>query len=175
MDSPDAPRWTRALAACESALAALGIALFVAVMLAVCAEVLMRYHFNRPIAWVVELGEYALLWITFLGAPYVLRLGGHVRVDILLVRLSAAWRRRCGLASSASGALVSLVLLVFGANVTWTAFVRGSFKPTGIDVPTWIVVSVIPIGGALLFLRFLRLFEEYRRGTTDFGTEGAHP
>lgn len=164
-------RW---LTACENALAALGTGIFVFITLAVCAEVLLRYGFNSPIAWVVEVSEYALLWITFLGASWALRNGGHVRVDILLQHLSPPALRICGLISSASGVLTSLVLVVFGANVTLTAMARGSFRPTGIDIPTWIVVVVIPVGGLLLFFRFLRLFLEYYAHQRDFGAEPSH-
>lgn len=167
-------RLLRGLTAVENAFAFLGTAVFVFITLAVCAEVLLRYGFNSPIPWVVEISEYALLWITFLGASYVLRNGGHVRVDILLQHLSPGALRVCGLISSTAGAIVSLVLVVFGTNVVWTAYMRGSFKTTGIDVPTWMVVIVIPLGGVLLFCRFLRLFVEYYTRQRDFGAESTH-
>ena len=164
-------RW---LTACENALAALGAAIFAFITLAICAEVVLRYGFNRPISWVVEISEYALLWITFLGASWVLRNGGHVRVDILLKFLSRPALRACGLLSSASGVLISLVLVVFGSNITWTLMARGSFRPSVVGIPTWIVVVVIPVGGLLLFFRFLRMFVEYYRRERDFGAEPSH-
>lgn len=167
-------RLQRWLSICETAAAALGSAIFVFITLAVCAEVVLRYGFNRPLVWVVEISEYALLWITFLGASWVLDQGGHVRIGILLQYLSPPAVRACGLFSSAVGAMTSLVLVVFGSQVTWTAAARGSFKPTGIDVPTWIVVVIIPIGGLLLLLRFLRLFAEYYAGARDFSVEPGH-
>ena len=167
-------RLLRILSVCEGVCAAGATLLFVAITVAICAEVLLRYGFNSPIAWVVELSEYALLWITFLGASYVLRHGGHVRVDILLQYLSPAALRVCGMVSAASCALTSLVILVFGIDATWTAYQRGAYKPTGIDVPTWIVLIVIPIGALLLLLRFARLFLEYRSRARDFGAEPSH-
>lgn len=164
----------RLLAACENLCAAAATLLFVAMTLVVCAEVLLRYGFNRPIAWVVELSEYSLLWITFLGAAWVLRHGGHVRVDILLQYLSPSALRSCGMLSCALGAFTSLVIFGFGVDATWTAYVRGAFKPTGTDVPTWMVLSVIPIGSLLLLLRFARLFAEYYAHKRDFGAEPSH-
>jgi TRAP-type C4-dicarboxylate transport system permease small subunit len=164
-------RW---LSACEDALAALGAAIFVFITLSICAEVVLRYGFNSPLSWVVEVSEYALLWMTFLATAWVLREGGHVRVDILMQLLSPAALRVCGLLSAGSGVVASLVLVVFGANATWMAFMRGSFKSTGLDIPTWMVVIVIPVGSLLLLLRFLRLFVEYYRGSRDFGIETYH-
>jgi C4-dicarboxylate transporter, DctQ subunit len=167
-------RLLRILAACESVGAAGATLLFVGITLAICAEVLLRYGFNSPLSWVVEMSEYALLWITFLGASWVLRHGGHVRVDILLQYLSPTALRVCGLFSSATGMATTLVLIVFGIDATWTAFARGAFKPTGTDVPTWMIVIVIPVGGLLLFLRFARLFAEYWTRRRDFGAEPTH-
>jgi TRAP-type C4-dicarboxylate transport system permease small subunit len=167
-------RWLRWLAAGEDALAVLGAALFAFITLAICAEVLMRYGFNRPLAWVDEVSEYALLWMTFLGTSWVLRQNGHVRVDILMQFFSPATLRRCGLFSAACGMLAALVLVIFGARATWIAFARGSYKSTGLDLPTWIVLVVIPLGGLLLFARFSRMAYEYYSGLRDFGAEPSH-
>jgi C4-dicarboxylate transporter DctQ subunit len=167
-------RLLRILAACENAAAAGAALLFVGITLAICAEVLLRYGFNSPIRWVVEISEYALLWITFLGAAWVLRSGGHVRVDIMLQYLSPAALRVCGLFSAAAGALTTLVLFAFGVEATVTAIMRGAFKPTGIDVPTWMIIIVIPAGALLLFFRFARLFAEYWTRRRDFGAEPSH-
>jgi len=51
---------------------------------------------------------------------------------------------------------VAIVLMVFGASVTWTSYMRGAFKPTTLEIPTWIMLLIIPIGCALLAARFLR-------------------
>jgi TRAP-type C4-dicarboxylate transport system permease small subunit len=167
-------RLLRILSVCEGVCAAGATLLFVAITLAISAEVLLRYGFNSPIRWVVELSEYALLWITFLGAAWVLRNGGHVRVDILLQYLSLAALRVCGLVSAGLGALTMLVILGFGVHATWSAYARGAYKPTGIDVPTWIVLIVIPVGSLLLSLRFAHLFVEYWTRGRDFGAEPSH-
>ena len=167
-------RLLRILAACENVGALGATLLFVAITLAICAEVLLRYGFNSPIAWVVEISEYALLWITFLGASWVLRQGGHVRVDIVLQHLSARALRVCGLFSSGLAAVTVLVLFVYGVDATWTAYLRGAFKPTGTDVPTWMIIIVIPLGALLLFFRFARMFAEYWTRQRDFGAEPSH-
>src|SRR5690625_471832 len=45
--------------------------------------VMMRYIFNVPIQWVVEINGYMLVAVTLLSMSYVLRIDGHIRVDIL--------------------------------------------------------------------------------------------
>lgn len=143
-------------------------------MLVICAEVLLRDGFNSPISWMVEITEYALLWVTFLGSAWVLRSGGHVRVDIMLQFLSPAALRFCGLISSALGLLGTAIIFAFGVGATWSAYLEGAYKPTATNVPTWMVIIVIPIGSLLLALRFLRLFLEYHSHQRDFGAEPSH-
>ena len=146
----------------------LGVAaglLLVAVTLSVCLEVLMRYGFNSPLVWVVELSEYALLWITFLGTAWALKTGAHVRVDIFLGLFSQAWRRRFGMLSSVLGIGISLVLVVWGVVATWDKILSGAYKATVLEFPGWIVVVFIPVGSLFLLIRFLRNFVEYANGT----------
>ena len=41
--------------------------IFLFMMVAVCVDVIMRYWFQSPMGWVVEVCEYLLLYVTFLG------------------------------------------------------------------------------------------------------------
>ena len=140
------------------------IFVLVAVTAIVCLEVVMRYGFDQPQVWVVEIAEYALLYITFLGTAWTLRNNGHVRVDILVGMMGPGWRARIGVVTSLLGLGVSLVLVVFGAQATWTAFVRGAYKPTLVEFPTWLVLVVIPVGSLFLAIRFLRQAVAHARG-----------
>jgi TRAP-type C4-dicarboxylate transport system permease small subunit len=155
----------------EGALAALAILLLCAVTLSVCLEVLMRYGFNSPLIWVVEIGEYALLYITFLGTAWALKNGSHVRVDIILGLFSQTTRRVLGVISSSLGVIISIVLTVCGILVTWDKFASHAYKPTVVEFPTWIVVIVIPIGSFFLGVRFLRILVEYWTGERVDRTE----
>ncbi|MDA0262032.1 MAG: TRAP transporter small permease, partial [Proteobacteria bacterium] len=138
----------------EDIFAWIAIAILVAITVAVCLEVLMRYVFNSPIYFVVELSEYGLLYITFLGAGWALRENGHVRVEIFLAALNKTWRHRMGILSSSFGIIVSFVLLYFGTSRTLDAYARGLFKATIVEFPTWIVLIVIPLGSFVLLGRF---------------------
>lgn len=71
----------------------------------------------------VELQWYLFTLLFLLGAPYVLRCGGHVRVDLLYGRLSERARAWIDLAG---GLLFLLPFCAFAAWITWPA-VRGSW------------------------------------------------
>jgi TRAP-type C4-dicarboxylate transport system permease small subunit len=60
----------------------------------------------------------------------------------------------CALLGNIVSFAVALALTVFGAWTTWTAYVRHLFKPTLLEVPTWIVLIVIPAGSLILAMRY---------------------
>jgi TRAP-type C4-dicarboxylate transport system permease small subunit len=59
-----------------------GVVLF-ALMLYTVLDVVLRYGFNKPFASSVEMTEFAMAVIVFLGLAYCGWTGGHVAVDIL--------------------------------------------------------------------------------------------
>ena len=154
----------RALTALEDAAAWLSTAVLAGLMFLICTDVMLRYVFNAPLSFGVEISEISLLWITMLGSAYVLRQGGHIRVDLLLNLLSPRATRQCALFSSVVCAIACAVLTVYGTDAVATSLIRGSFKPTSLEIPVWAIIIVIPIGGFLLTLRFVRMFFEYRSG-----------
>ncbi|MBI4966693.1 MAG: TRAP transporter small permease [Rhodospirillales bacterium] len=149
-------RFDRALSKIENLFAGLGVFGLVFILFSVCLEIVLRGLFNKPQQWVIEFTEYAMLYITFLGTAWLQRQEGHVAVDLLTNALSPSWRRRFSMVSSVLGLFVGTVLAWFGTTATINAFVRGAHKPTVLEFPTWIVLVVIPLGGAVLGLRFLQ-------------------
>ena len=126
------------------------------IMLSICLEVIMRYFLNRPLVWVIEMAEYALLYITFLGTAWLLRREGHVTVDILLVRLNPKNQAALGFFSSIIGIIISLVFIWYGSDVAWDHYQRGVFKPTVLQFPTAPILAIIPIGSVILAMQFIR-------------------
>ena len=72
------------------------IALMAAMAVLVFANVVSRYVFNYSFIWVEELSRYMMIWVGFLGAGLVLRVGAHIAVDVLPGPAAArAPRARC--------------------------------------------------------------------------------
>jgi len=126
------------------------------ITLSVCLEVILRYFFNRPQVWVIELSEYALLYITFLGAAWVLKSGGHVTVDLFTDFLGSRGRAICSLISFIVCFIVSIILVVYGARVTWDHFSKGIYNPTILEIPKSAILLVIPLGGITLLIQAIR-------------------
>ena len=69
-------------------------------MILVVVEVFMRYVLHRPLMVADEFSAYLLVALSYLGMAYTWRQGGHVRVTVLVNRLSSktsSWIRLIGL------------------------------------------------------------------------------
>ena len=128
----------------------------------ICCEVLMRYFFNKPLTWTVEITEYILLYITFLGAPWLLKEEGHVRVDVLLSRLRLHTQMILNIITSILGALICFTLFCFGVQSTLDHFIRKVPVIKALEVPKFILLAIIPFGCFFLAIQFLRQFHNFR-------------
>lgn len=106
--------------------------------------------------WLIEVAEYALFVSTFLAAPWVLHLGGHVRVDVLVAALPPAAARLADLVANLCGLAVSGVLFWYGGAATLASFGRGSRIANELVLPEWWLLLVIPLSAALLVAGFAR-------------------
>jgi TRAP-type C4-dicarboxylate transport system permease small subunit len=52
------------------------------------AQVVARYVFHAPISWSEEWARFALIWLAFLSAAFVMAEGRHIAVDVVSARLS---------------------------------------------------------------------------------------
>lgn len=107
------------------------------------------------ISWVNEAVEYALFTGVFLGAPWVLQQGKHVKVEILsqsLPRNVAVGLERI---VDGYGALLCFVLCIYGARSAWLEFVEGTLPDKSLRIHTWIMMAVFSFAFLLLAVEFL--------------------
>lgn len=125
-------------------------------MLIVCLEVVMRYFFNSPTVWVVEVSGYAVLCIPLLGAAWALRQGSHVRMDLITGQLSPKSLSVLNLITAVIAAIICLVITFFGIKVVIDLYQTNFLTQTGLMLPKWPLVAIIPLSTLLLFIEFLR-------------------
>jgi C4-dicarboxylate transporter DctQ subunit len=134
-----------------------------AAMLAVSFEVATRYFLNRPITWVIEATQYALVFITFLGAAWVLRVDGHVTMDYVINRLSQRLQNLINAITYIICAVLCLVISVYGTLVTCDYYQTNYLNEGSVRVPAWLFSAVIPVGFILFFIQFLKKVYEFLR------------
>ena len=133
-----------------------GAMIFFATWFVIVLEIVLRYFLNRPLFWVVEVSEYSLLYICFLGAAWLLRREGHVKIDFLVNRLQPKNEALLNAITSVLAAMVCLVLVWYGTRTTWINFQRGISVVTTLGPPKFLLLLIIPLGSLMLSIQFLR-------------------
>ena len=129
------------------------ILMFVA--LSITYGVVMRSVGGRSPIWITQVNEYAMVWITFLAAAWLLPGDQHVSVNLLVSRISKKGRAVCRFVGDALGTVLCGALWFLGTLCTWENFRDNVIDVQSIDVPKAYILVVIPYGFLLLFLGFL--------------------
>jgi len=144
-------------------LAWIGAGLLGLLMLAVCYDIASRYLLNAPVRGLIEFGQYAMLYSTFLGAAWLLRKEGHVKIDLLTTRLKPDMQARMEMVTSIICLLISVILVVFGTEVVFDHFKRGVRDTTELALLKAPFIAIIPFGSLLLALQFVRRALNYKK------------
>src|SRR3954447_6332019 len=92
--------------------------ILLAMVVVVTADILLRNLTRTGFAWANEVSEYALYVITLLTAPWLLRRGQHVRIDLVLTMVPPriAWLMEA--IADVVGLAVCVVVLRYGLKMT---------------------------------------------------------
>src|SRR6185436_13899616 len=107
-------RFSNAFGRLLNALAVLAALTLLATVIMVTADILLRNITRTGFPWANEVSEYALYIMTLLTAPWLLRRGQHVRIDLLLsvVPPRGAWLMEA--VGDVIGFLVCMVMVRYG-------------------------------------------------------------
>ncbi|WIT12749.1 TRAP transporter small permease [Paucibacter sediminis] len=156
--------------------------LMAAATLVIFAAVVHRYLAGVPyiqdwalrmdVSWAQELCIIMFVWMCKFGAAYGVRTGIHVGVDVVVNRLSPAWRSKVVLFGLVAGAVFTASIAYLGGHFVWEngahhAFLQLFGMPIGdvpegpttpdLEWPTWMVYSAVPLGSSLMCYRFVQV------------------
>ena len=145
-----------------AAYAAVGMLLLLSLL--VFASVVARYGFNRPIGFTDEVSGYLSVSLIFFGLAYTLKENGHIRVEIIVSRLSPRLTQTLQLILIIVG-FAWAVPLAFGVWQLWFRYFDEEVKSWGgLQIPLWIPSLTLVIGAVLLLLQLVVEFLKSRRG-----------
>ncbi len=124
----------------------------------VAAEVFARNLGLTGFYWMLEAVEYGLLTLTMVGAAYILSIGRHVTVDLVLSALPGRVRRYFRIAINLVVIAVAAIILYYGVITTHLAYVEDSTLYKSFDIKEWIPMAVVPGGMALFLIEAVRQF-----------------
>lgn len=121
-------------------------------VLFVFAQVVSRYALHRSLSYTEELVRYFFVWSTFLGAGAALQRGRHLKLDLVLHRLPARWRK-VGQGFTLAGTLLLFALIgLYGLRIVRLQMQTGQ-TTAALGMPAWWVGLSVPVGCVLLIVR----------------------
>ena len=131
-----------------------GIMVFV--MFSIAISVATRYFFAKPIGWSQEIGEYSIVCVTFLGLAWVLKVDGHVVMDIIFNYISPKTKALLNTITSSVCIVVCFLLANAALKVAINQFILGQTTYTILAPPKGLFTSIIMLGLFLVALQFIR-------------------
>ena len=146
------------------AFAALACILVLIIMTLIVVSVFYRYVLDDPIAWVLDITIFLLVFVFFLAVAPALQSGSHIEVDMFDPLIPTAWRKPVRM-------LGKLLTLIFAAIFFW--FVLAYYRDiveidelsfTMITVQLKLIYWIGPVGAFQFLLtaivQFIRFWRE---------------
>jgi TRAP-type C4-dicarboxylate transport system permease small subunit len=145
--------------------------LLLAMTLIIGVDVATRNTGLGGLAWSNEVSEDILYLITLLVAPWLLRQGQHIRVDILLRALPARVGWLMEWIGDVLGLACSLYFVWYGWKVLATSYAAGAVSIKTLVTPEWWLLVPLPVAFTLFAVEFVfrmrRLSRAERAPRTD--------
>lgn len=141
-------------------------------MVSTITSVVMRNMGVQPFAWLFTSAEYSILYLTMLGAPWLVREKGHVHIELLTAALPDATRAWVSRGVSLACVLVCAMLAWKGADLAMTNLERGDFDVRAYFFPRWILTISFPVAFGCMAIEFARYV--FGRELWHSGEAGIH-
>ena len=142
-----------------SALALFGCLLLLAMMLIIVTDVALRNFAvsggPQGLGWSNEVSEFLLYLITLSVAPWLLRQGQHIRVDILLQAIPKKLAWALEWVGDLLGLACCLVMSACGAEATWASDSANSLSIKTLVTPEWWSLAPLPVVFMLLSIEMI--------------------
>jgi TRAP-type C4-dicarboxylate transport system permease small subunit len=116
------------------------------------SQIILRNLFDSGISWSDPLLRVLVLWVGMLGAMIATQQDKHIRIDLLSRYLSTDWRGRTARLNNLFSAVVCTLLAWHSGRFVYSEWQDGAALVG--DIPVWVAESILPLGFAVIALRF---------------------
>jgi C4-dicarboxylate transporter DctM subunit len=118
-------------------------------------SVIARYVLHLPLDWSDEIAVWIIVWCTFFGFSALIKIDEHIRVDVLLLRLSEKRQNILHFYHAIIGLAFIVVTIWGGFSAVQEAHTKKVVSESALRIPMCIPYLIIPGGGILLGLRLI--------------------
>jgi C4-dicarboxylate transporter DctQ subunit len=128
--------------------------LLAAMTLVNVTNVFVRYVLKSNIHWAMEFTVIAFAWLIFLGAAWGIKIGAHIGVDTLVNLFSNKVKKRISIVAAVLCIIYGIFIFVGSYNYVSKIYSIGILSQDIKWLPQWMPRIVMPLGYALIILRF---------------------
>ncbi len=129
--------------------------LVLAMTLMIGGDVVLRNLGAGGISWSNEFSEYILYVVTLISAPWLLRCGQHIRVDIFLRALPERIAYVMEWIADTAGLACSLYFVWYGYRVAFESYEAGAITVKTLVLPEWWMLAIMPAAFTLVAVEFV--------------------
>jgi TRAP-type C4-dicarboxylate transport system permease small subunit len=149
----------------RKAVRAICLVLLAALIVTPLLQIVMRGIFNVPMSGAEELARYFLICLSFIGASYVTREGGQIRMEEFQVLIPPTPRWLLQMVIELSAVVIFAVFFV-ASVVTISNNLRN--QTATLEMPFWLFMGPLAVGSLLLIVESAALFiHTLRRGRPE--------
>jgi len=100
--------------------------------------------------------EYGLLYIVMAASPWLVRLKGHVYIEMLTAALPKSVAPGFSRLVTLVCVIICVLLVWYTGEATLKAFNRADFDMRSLDMPKWLLLIPMPICFSLMACQFMR-------------------
>ena len=131
-------------------------ALLLAMLILTFVNVVARKLLNSSMPFVEELTTCGLMMLSIIGAATAAKRGAHLGLSLLTDLMPPAVQRYIALLGDLLAAVFSVLIVYYGFFMVMNEYTN-KLKTAGMSWPEWLYGMWLPIGGAILMLRYIQL------------------
>ena len=122
----------------------------------ITTDVFIRLVGLQPSTYTLGVVEFGFLWFTMLGAPWLVRMKGHVFVDSLVQLLPYSMQTVLARLVYLICICCSLFFVYYSLELTVEAIVSGDMDIRGEAQPLWLLLIPMPLSFLMVAVEFVR-------------------
>ena len=151
---------------------AIAALLVLAMTALIVADVVLRNIFRVTLPASVELTEYAMFFASAFAAPWLLRRGQHIRVDILVVRAPPATGWMMEIFCDLVGLALSLLMSWYSVAMVLRSWRGDTLVVKNLIFAEWYILWPLPVMFLLLAVEFVFRLRRVLAGPRQARREG---
>lgn len=118
-------------------------------------QVVCRYVLKSSLPWSEEMSRYLLVWTSFIGGAYGVKLGAHIGVEAFILILPKKLQKVVNLLVMIACLILCVIICKFGFSIVASQMQKNQLSPA-MRLPMAYMYLAIPVGMIFFIIRYVQ-------------------